>query len=81
MAQGKVYTGTGIRDNVRKIANPPGAEVGTFQDGMKLVKEGKKINYQGASGAVDFDGKGDILSRPFSYYQVKGGKNVVIEMK
>ena len=78
MAQGKVYTGTGIRDNVRKIANPPGAEVGTFQDGMKLLKEGKKINYQGASGAVDFDDKGDILSRPFSYYQVKGGKNVVI---
>jgi branched-chain amino acid transport system substrate-binding protein len=79
LAQGKVYSGTGIRDNVRKISNPPGIQVGTFQEGMKLLKEGKKINYQGASGAVDFDANGDILSRPFSYYQVKGGKNVVIK--
>jgi branched-chain amino acid transport system substrate-binding protein len=78
LAHGKVYTGTGIRDNVRKVTNPPGAEVGSFQEGIKLIKEGKKINYQGASGAVDFDDKGDILSRPFSYYQVKNGKNVVI---
>jgi branched-chain amino acid transport system substrate-binding protein len=78
LAHGKVYSGTGIRDNVRKVTNPPGAEVGSFQEGIKLIKEGKKINYQGASGAVDFDDKGDILSRPFSYYQVKNGKNVVI---
>ena len=75
---GKVYTGTGIRDHLRTISNPPGIEVGSFQEGMKLLKEGKKINYQGASGACDFDEKGDILSRPFSYSQVKSGKIVSI---
>jgi branched-chain amino acid transport system substrate-binding protein len=75
---GKVYTGTGIRDHLRTISNPPGIEVGTFQEGMKSLKEVKKINYQGASGACDFDGKGDILSRPFSYSQVKSGKIVNI---
>jgi len=78
LAAGKVYTGTGIRDHLRTIANPPGAEVGNFQDGMKYLKEGKKINYQGASGACDFDKKGDILSRPFSFSQVKNGKVVSI---
>jgi branched-chain amino acid transport system substrate-binding protein len=78
LAAGKVYTGTGIRDHLRTIANPPGAEVGSFQDGMKHLKEGKKINYQGASGACDFDKKGDILSRPFSFSQVKNGKVVSI---
>ncbi len=78
LAEGKVYTGTGIRDNLRKIANPPGTEVGNFLEGMKYLKEGKKINYQGASGACDFDEKGDILSRPFSFSQVKGGKVVSI---
>jgi branched-chain amino acid transport system substrate-binding protein len=78
LAAGKVFTGTGIRDHLRTIANPPGAEVGNFQDGMKYLKEGKKINYQGASGACDFDKKGDILSRPFSFSQVKNGKVVSI---
>lgn len=78
LAEGKVYTGTGIRDHLRTIANPPGVEVGNFQDGMKYLKEGKKINYQGASGACDFDKKGDILSRPFSFSQVKNGKVVSI---
>jgi hypothetical protein len=52
--------------------------VGTFQEGMALLKEGRKINYQGASGPCDFDEKGDILSRPFSYSQVKSGKIVNI---
>lgn len=78
LAQGKVYTGTGIRDNLRKIANSPGIEVSSFMEGYRLIKEGKKVNYQGASGACDFDEKGDILSRPFSFSQVKGGKIVVI---
>jgi branched-chain amino acid transport system substrate-binding protein len=78
LAAGKVYTGTGIRDHLRTIANPPGTEVGSFQEGMKSLKEGKKINYQGASGACDFDKKGDIMSRPFSFSQVKNGKVVSI---
>jgi branched-chain amino acid transport system substrate-binding protein len=75
---GKVYTGTGIRDHIRTISNPPGIEVGSFQEGMKGLREGKKINYQGASGACDFDEKGDILSRPFMFSQVKSGKIVSI---
>jgi branched-chain amino acid transport system substrate-binding protein len=78
LAAGKVYTGTGIRDHLRTISNPPGVEVGSFQDGMKALKEGKKINYQGASGACDFDKKGDILSRPFSFSQIRNGKVVSI---
>jgi len=78
LAAGKVYSGTGIRDHLRTISNPPGIEVGSFQEGMKHLKEGKKINYQGASGACDFDNKGDILSRPYSFSQVKGGKIVSV---
>jgi branched-chain amino acid transport system substrate-binding protein len=78
LAAGKVYTGTGIRDHLRTIANPPGEEVGSFQEGMKYLKEGKKINYQGASGACDFDKKGDILSRPFAFSQIKNGKVISI---
>jgi neutral amino acid transport system substrate-binding protein len=28
---------------------------------LKLLKEGKEINYQGASGDVDVDANGDVI--------------------
>jgi branched-chain amino acid transport system substrate-binding protein len=77
IAAGKDASGTGIRDHIRDIANPPGQKIGNFLEGIKLLNEGKEINYQGASGACDFDQRGDILSRPFSFSQVKNGKIVV----
>ena len=30
-------------------------------EGLKLLKEGKDINYQGASGNVDVDENGDVI--------------------
>jgi branched-chain amino acid transport system substrate-binding protein len=47
----------------------------SFADGAKLLGEGKKINYEGASGSCDFDPIGDILSAPFSVQQVRKGKS------
>ncbi|HYB40829.1 MAG TPA: ABC transporter substrate-binding protein [Candidatus Methylomirabilis sp.] len=67
-------SGTVIKDNLRTVANPPGTVVSSYEDGARLLGEGKKINYEGASGACDFDAVGDILSRPFGIYQVRRGK-------
>jgi len=67
-------SGTVIKDNLRTISNPPGAAVSSYEDGAKLLHDGKKINYEGASGSCDFDAQGDILSRPFGVYQVRKGK-------
>jgi branched-chain amino acid transport system substrate-binding protein len=67
-------SGTIIKDNLRTISNPPGTTVSSFEEGAKLLREGKKINYEGASGSCDFDAIGDILSRPFSIQQVRKGK-------
>jgi branched-chain amino acid transport system substrate-binding protein len=78
IAAGKDSSGTGIRNALRKVSNPPGQEVGSFLEGTKPLSAGKKINYQGASGDCDFDERGDILSRPFSFYQVQKGKVVTI---
>jgi branched-chain amino acid transport system substrate-binding protein len=72
-ARGEV-SGTAIKDHLRAIANPPGAVVTSYEDGARLLRDGKKINYEGASGACDFDAQGDILSRPFGVYQVRKGK-------
>jgi branched-chain amino acid transport system substrate-binding protein len=68
-------SGTMIKDNLRTISNPPGTVVYSFVDGAKLLGDGKKINYEGASGSCDFDPIGDILSAPFSVQQVRRGKS------
>ena len=67
-------SGTVVRDNLRAISNPPGTVVTSYEEGARLLREGKKINYEGASGSCDFDAQGDILSRPFGVYQVRKGK-------
>ena len=67
-------SGTAIKENLRTISNPPGTVVTSYEDGARLLAEGKKINYEGASGSCDFDAIGDILSRPFGVYQVRKGK-------
>ncbi len=41
--------------DVLKVSNPPGVQCYTYPSCVKLIKEGKKINYQGASGPEDFN--------------------------
>ncbi|SDM08712.1 ABC-type branched-chain amino acid transport system, substrate-binding protein [Modicisalibacter muralis] len=60
-------TGEVLRDHLRPVSNPPGKEItGGSQEAitqaMKMIKEGQDINYAGASGAVDFDEQGDVVT-------------------
>jgi branched-chain amino acid transport system substrate-binding protein len=71
-------SGTVIKDHLRAVANPPGTAVYSYAEGAKLLAEGKKINYEGASGACDFDAIGDILSAPFAVQQVRKGKSELV---
>jgi neutral amino acid transport system substrate-binding protein len=57
----KENTGVGIASKIREVANGPGEEVSDVCQGLKLLKEGKKINFQGASGNVDIDQNGDVI--------------------
>ena len=41
---------------------------------LKLLAEGKEINYEGASGPCDFTDIGDIFDCKFRYVKVEGGK-------
>ena len=53
-------TGEGINANYKAIASPPGELVYTFEEGAKLLAEGKEINYEGVSGPLDFDEYGNV---------------------
>ncbi len=57
----KTNTGVGIASKIREVAGGPGEEVGDLCQAITLLKAGKKINYQGASGNVDIDAQGDVI--------------------
>lgn len=51
-----------IADALTQINDPAGEVVGPgeWEKAKQLIAEGKAINYQGASGSVDFDENGDV---------------------
>jgi branched-chain amino acid transport system substrate-binding protein len=74
VAKAKEATGTALKDNVRKISQGAGEKVYSAVEGLKLLAEGKEINYEGASGPCDFTDIGDIQGCRFRYMQVVDGK-------
>jgi ABC-type branched-subunit amino acid transport system substrate-binding protein len=74
IAKAREATGTGIRDSVRKISQGSGARVYSTVEGLKLLSQGKEINYDGASGPCEFNEIGDILDCKFRYSQIVKGK-------
>jgi branched-chain amino acid transport system substrate-binding protein len=66
-------SGEAIKANLRKVTNPPGKVVGTWAEAAPLVKAGDKVNYEGASSALDYDEHGDVET-DFGIYRIKGGK-------
>jgi len=53
--------GPDISSSMRDISNAPGEEVTEISEALKLIREGKEINYQGASSEITFDENGDVL--------------------
>ena len=80
IAKAKVATGTGIRDNVRKISQGSGTKVYSAVEGLKLLAQGKEINYEGASGPCEFTDIGDIVDCKFRYNKVSGGKPTFLKV-
>jgi len=74
IAHAKVATGEGIHDHVRRISQGNGTKVYSAVEGLKLLGQGKEINYEGASGPCDFTDIGDIVDCKFRYNKVVGGK-------
>lgn len=57
----KANTGEGIQSKIREVAAGTGQEVTDPCEALALVKAGKTVNYQGASGNVDIDANGDVV--------------------
>jgi len=72
-------TGVGISQKLREVANEPGTEVTDVCEGLKLLREGEDINYQGASGNVDVDANGDVVGVYDVWTVTPDGKIEVID--
>lgn len=66
-----------IRDSLRAVANPPGEQVGPgeFAKALELIEAGEEIDYEGASGSVNFDDAGDVPGT-FGEWAFEGGEIV-----
>jgi branched-chain amino acid transport system substrate-binding protein len=64
-----------IRQNLRSVANGPGEIVGPgeFARARQLLGAGTKVNYEGASGPVEFNATGDAQGR-VEHWAVRGGR-------
>ena len=80
--KGLPLTSANIRDQIRPVADPPGTFVGPgeFDKAFKLLDEGHLINYEGASGSVDFDASGDVIA-PIEVWRFHNGKIVTYRME
>jgi len=70
-----------IRDNLRAVANPPGETVlpGEWEEAMKLLADGQDINYEGASGSIDFDENGDVPGT-IGHWEIQDGEIVDVKL-
>jgi branched-chain amino acid transport system substrate-binding protein len=56
------------------VANAPGEVIlpGEWSKAKELIAAGTDINYEGASGTVEFDDVGDVAGA-INYFAVEGG--------
>lgn len=64
-------SGQAIRDQMRRVANGDGLEVGpsNLVEGVNAAANGEKVNYQGASSPTDFDSRGDPAAAAYEVWK------------
>lgn len=64
----------GVAAALREVANAPGEAIlpGEWEKAKQLIAAGTDIDYQGASGTIEFDDVGDVAGA-INYFVVEGG--------
>jgi branched-chain amino acid transport system substrate-binding protein len=73
--------GQTVRDNIRGVTQDAKAKpVDSVADGLKLLAAGTKVNYDGASGPLEFETSGENKANLFRFDQVRKGKLVTTKI-
>lgn len=75
---GTTTNGEAIKKALHAVSNPPGEKIlpGQWKKAVKLLEQGKKIDWTGAAGGENFDENGDI-STAFAEWAFEDGKIVI----
>ncbi|MHA1113340.1 MAG: ABC transporter substrate-binding protein [Alphaproteobacteria bacterium] len=70
-----------VRDALRAVAGPPGIKIapGQWETAKAALAAGKDVDYVGAAGSQDFDGKGDVPGT-FGIWTIAAGKIKTLEV-
>lgn len=58
-----------VNKAIKDVSSPPGIQCGSFAEGVKFLKQGKMINFNGASGNLDFIYNGNVIG-DFGVFQM-----------
>ena len=78
----KSTDGTAVAAAMTKVTNPPGTACYTYATCLSALKAGTKINYEGASGSLDYNSYNNTFG-PYGAFQVdatSGNENQVMVM-
>ena len=64
----KTLDGTTVAHDMTKVTNPPGTACFTYSTCLALLKAGTKINYEGASGDLDYNQYNNTFG-PYAAFQ------------
>jgi len=65
----KTTDGKTVAKDMTKVTNPPGTACYTYKSCLALINAGKKINYEGASGDLDYNQYNNTFG-PYGAFQV-----------
>ena len=74
----KTADGTKVAATMKKVTDPPGTACFTYATCKQLLSAGKKINYEGASGSLDYNRYNNVFG-PYGAFKVdlKGNEHQV----
>ncbi|MDP2950559.1 MAG: ABC transporter substrate-binding protein, partial [Chloroflexota bacterium] len=75
---------TKIRDQLRKVAGPPGTKFGAGAEGVEQALEaaraGTDIDFEGSANSANFDENGDVLTGAIEIFRITGGEFETIKV-
>lgn len=86
MVKGGAPTSQAIIANLREVSGgyrpspSPLVYVNQWARGRDLILAGGSVNYEGASGKVDFDARGDVTSGVYAWWTIRNGAFVQVEL-
>lgn len=74
----KTTDGTTVAHDMTKVTDPPGTACFTYSSCLALLKAGKKINYEGASGSLDYNQFNNTFGPYGAFVSTTTGKEVQV---